>query len=186
MKKINRKIGVLAVFILVILAFSMTFFINQAHATGLAVDWTVSGSSGTHGAPTLTLPAVSANELIVVIYAQDSSHTFAPSDTDGLTWTQHGSPVGASTMYLQEFYATTTSALSSGDVITSGESGSTAHNTIAIAFGISGANTVSPFDPAYVSVPKTLTGTTGAISLSGFATTNHDDLILGLVRLLGN
>jgi hypothetical protein len=150
------------------------------------VDWAVNATSNTHNGATLTLPAVSANELIIVIYVQDHGHTFAPTDTDSLHWLQHGSQYydSGQNVYIQEFWATTSSALSSGDQINPGESGSRNYGTVAIAFGISGANTASPFDSNYGS-PSSGSGTTGAMSVAGATPSKSNDMILGLVGYTG-
>jgi hypothetical protein len=150
------------------------------------VDWAVNATSNTHDGATLTLPAVSANELIVVIYVQDHSHTFSPTDTDSLHWAEHGSPYYDSghDVYIQEFWAVTSSALSSGDQINPGESGTSNRDTVAIAFGISGANTTSPFDSNYGS-PSSGFGTTGAMSAAGATPHKSNDMILGLVGYMG-
>jgi hypothetical protein len=115
-----------------------------------------------------------------------TSHTFTPKDTAGLTWNERSSsPVQeGSSEEVDEWWAVAPSPLSS-DTISVGESGSSSHETVAIAIAISGANTTNPFDPANSGNPYTNTGSSGTPSVSGVSTSNANDMIIALAGYSG-
>ena len=153
------------------------------------IDGTAYQSSGTHGQPTLTLTTTQPNDLIILIITQDStSHTFTPSDTYGLTWNHRSTSVPlkeGNSEQVDEWWAIASSPLSS-DTISLGESGKSAHDTVAIAIAISGANPTNPFD-SHIGLPYTNTGTstTTTPSVTGVTTSNANDLILGITGYTG-
>jgi hypothetical protein len=151
----------------------------------LSVDGLAYAGNGTHGSPTLTLTTAQANDVIILQITQDHDHNFSPSDSAGLNWQERtDGAVGDSNEEVDEWWAVASSPLSN-DVISLGESGSSSYNTVAIAFGISGANTLSPFD-SNSGLPRTRTGTSGTPTVTGVSTSNANDIIIGLVGYRNN
>jgi len=145
------------------------------------MDGIAYASSGTHGQPSLTLSTTQPNDVIILQITQDYTHSFAPSDAAGLNWVERSSnfPLQANSEEVDEWWAVASSPLTS-DTINLGESGSSSHNTVAIAYGISGANTANPFD-SNSGLPYTKSGTSGTPTITGVSTSNANDMIIGLV-----
>jgi hypothetical protein len=103
-----------------------------------------------------------------------------------LTWHQRGSTitVGGNSEEICEFYAIASSAINAGDVISDGESGQSSHDTVLIAFGITGASTSAPFD-THTGLPESNTGTSGTPNVAAFSTSNANDLIIGMTGYTG-
>ena len=119
---------------------------------------------------------------VVIVYAF-SANTGVTMSVSGasLTWNVRTSYVftGYGTMY--EFYAIAPSTLTSTKItVTQSKSDS----LDVIAFGISGANTASPFDPSITS-PPIATGSSTSPSVS-VSTSNANELILGFLATQGN
>jgi hypothetical protein len=154
----------------------------------LAIDGVAYGSSGTHGQPTLNLTTTQPNDVIILQITQDHTHTFSPSDTAGLTWTERLSTGPLQTSggneEVDEWWAVAPSPLTS-DIISWNESGQSNRDTVAIAFAIAGANTTSPFDQSHSGLPYTATGTSGTPTVTGVSTSNANDIIIGLVGYTG-
>jgi len=112
--------------------------------------------------------------LLVTIYTGSSTVTVNSITSAHLTFTKRGSVNNAGHESIEEWYAVSTSALS-GETIAVAFSGS-AYAT-GTAFGVSGANSASPFDPS--KGPTTSTGSAGtAPTITGFSTTNTNDMII--------
>ena len=125
----------------------------------LALDGSGYTSSGNPGTTiTAALTTTQSNDVIIVIaYGQNSAtnsfRTPSVSDTSGLSWTARSSleedgntgDNGYKSSYSQIFYAIASSTLSSDSIKVTWSSAPTAGATIQV-FGISGANTSSPFD----------------------------------------
>ncbi len=79
----------------------------------------------------------------------------------------------AATFDLEEWYAISSSPLSATTITATLSTGDTAETWISV-FGISGANTASPFDPN-AAVPATSSGTSPSTTIS---TTDPDDVLL--------
>jgi hypothetical protein len=136
-----------------------------------------SSSSGT-----ITLTTVNSPDVVVIFVMTDSFGTLATvsgiNDGASLTWQRRGVAeydFGFVREYLQleEWFAIANSGLSN-DTITVNLS-STALSTFAVAFGVSGANTASPFDP-HAGLPAIgVNGSGGAV----VSTTNPNSMIIG-------
>lgn len=130
----------------------------------------------------LKLTTTQSDDMIIVLAGDKGGSSVSASikDKAKLTWNLRASvSLGPNTM--REYYATTSSSLS-GDVIHVTLSGS--YNIDLMAFGVSGANTGSPFDPNLASSPVTATGKSKLPAVA-VTTSNANDLILGLVYAPG-
>ncbi len=138
----------------------------------LALDGSVS-TRVTASTATVSLVTTSTNDVIYVVVAVNAGTINTPTAT-GLTFTLRLNVVGTSEV-LVTFYAIAASAGTFS--ITATASGNT--EMILIAFGISGANTTTPFD-SNVSVPASATGTGTAASVT-VSTSNANDFVVGAV-----
>jgi len=161
---------------------------------GLAVDGSVSAWCGhSTNSCAASLTTSSAYDIIIVYTMEaldlQSSCTFSVSDIAGLSWTARTAVVFGNNGrdQLQEFYAKSSSALSS-DTITESISGCAStqyggeYNGF-MAFGVSGTSFNSPFDPN-ISLPGTASGNSNTPTKS-VSTTNANDMIIGAARLGG-
>ena len=104
----------------------------------------------------VTLTTSNANDVIILYIAQSGATVNSVSDAAGLTWHQRAvAGSGSNTIY--EYYAIASNALSA-DAITVEFSNRPALVDLN-AFGISGANTSSPFDTSVLTTPASSTGT---------------------------
>ena len=186
-------------------ALSEKFAVEQAVFTigtvgVLTVDGQAAGCFGaaTQSAPcttgtssgSATLSTTNSNDVIVVVASNENQggplRTVAAGGitATGLSFVKRsgGSISAAPYSDAEVWYAVASSSLS-GLAITVTLTGATDDATI-IAFGISGANTATPWDPN-VSLPAGATGSTASIpTVSGVSTTNPNDMILGFAGLL--
>ena len=138
----------------------------------LALDGSGTGHS-TGGAITISLTTTSDNDVIIVALSETPG--VAPpvpsvSSTPALTWTQrrtYNSPSSASSLI--EYYAVWSSHGSLSITVTpdGGETGAAA-----VAFGVSGAETTSPFDSTG-QVEKNGSNTIPASALESTSNANH-------------
>lgn len=145
----------------------------------LSIDGHVTGgNAASASSAAATLTTTNSNDVIVLgIWLFNSSTTVSSISGGGLTWARRGSPVPQGADGLEVWWAAAASPLSA-TVITVNFSGATAASAIT-AFGVNGANTVSPWD-VNASLPKTGTGTGGvAPSVSGVSTTAANTMLLG-------
>lgn len=148
---------------------------NPAWAT-LSIDGTVTGATVVANANAITLSTSDSNDVIV-IYASNGSNNgcvTGVSDVGGanLTWTKRKSQIFNGTFScLDEWYAVAPSPLVSDLITVSWSSTSVARAT---AFGIHGANNVTPFD-ANVGLPAS-SGVGGSVTVS---TSNANDMLIG-------
>ncbi len=112
-----------------------------------------------------------ANDVIILEIVENGTTVSSVSDTDGLTWYQRA-VAGTGSRHIYEYYAIAPNALSA-DAITVNFSGTASYADLN-AFGISGANTFSPFD---TSVPATAATSTGTIT-----TSNANDFVFAAYR----
>jgi hypothetical protein len=143
----------------------------------LALDGSNIGTGTTSASAALT--TTNANDVIYVIVGTCSNAGTISVTATGLTFTSRGSTTATggalvcTNVEIQSFYATTTSTLSALSITASVP---TATDTIIHVFGISGADTSSPFD-SNVSIPATATGTTSpSVTIS---TSQANDFIIG-------
>jgi hypothetical protein len=155
---------------------------RAVYATGLAIDGSAQ-ASGIASSHSLSLTTTSSPDVIylsVVIQATGATVS-SVSDTAGLTWKTRAS-ITTGDIPTYTWYAIAGSALS--DSITVTVSG-TDYFTV-IAFGISGADTSSPFD-TNTAVPASTSGGTilpePSVSIS---TTGTNDMIIGIVGLFNS
>jgi hypothetical protein len=122
-----------------------SFWPRVASGTPPALDGTATGIGGSsYSVPfTLTLSTTHTNDVIFVACVTPFTHiaTAGVSDTAGLTWTQRA----GGTDPLNEYWAKSPGVLS-GDTITV-TLAATGNSYSCIAWGVSGANVTSPFDP---------------------------------------
>jgi hypothetical protein len=127
-----------------------------------------SASSGS-----VSLTTTDSNDVIYVTVSTSSTPTVTVSG-GGLTWNLRGSKVNGVTGKVWTFYAVSSGPLSSASIkATLGSS----QRFVIIAFGISGVNTTSPFDPN-LSIVASSSGSSSTASVS-LTTTSTNDLLIG-------
>ena len=144
-------------------------------------------SAGSRTVSSLTATLTTSHPDIIIVSSESASSSGYPSvssvtDTASLTWHSrevfqvHG--IGSATDYfdVEEWYAYSSNSLSS-DSITVHISSATKKFAINV-FGISGANSGSPFD-TNSGVPGTSSGSSSSPSVS-ISTSNANDIIIGL------
>jgi len=156
----------------------------------LALDGSAKGNGGTTSA-SCTLTTTSTNDIIYVVvtaFGNTASPTINTPTATGLTFNLRKSNLTAASAIIGTYYAVAASAQSAKviSVTTTNTTG-----VVIIAFGISGANTATPFD-ANAAIPATTKGTTSAVSVT-FSTSNANDFIIlgvaddsGVVGTKGN
>ena len=149
---------------------------GTATSTGsLALDGNAFSNQSYVSSANVTLTTAHANDVIILDIVQNGSTGSTVSDAAGLIWNQRA-VAGGARQTITEYYAIAPNALS-GDVITV-NFGGTDYYADLNAFGISGANTSSPFD-ANVSVPATAGASTAAVT-----TSNPNDFIFAGYRFI--
>ena len=133
-----------------------------------------SNASAASNSASVTLTTAVNNDVIILGIEENGTTVGVISDTAGLTWHMRA-VAGSSPNLIYEYYAIAPTALA-GDVITVGFSGAASYATLN-AFGISGANTSSPFD-TNVSLAATSANSTVSVT-----TSNANDLIFADYRL---
>ncbi|HZW55755.1 MAG TPA: hypothetical protein VFF30_05650, partial [Nitrososphaerales archaeon] len=120
-------------------------------------------------------------DVIVVTAVDQASDTInTPTDTAGLTWTLRKSVVNGG-LHSYYWYAIATGSLSSDSISVT----ASASCVIALtAFGISGANTASPFD-SNSGLPASATGSSTSPSVT-ISTSNANDMLLGIPAAVGS
>jgi hypothetical protein len=145
---------------------------------GLSLDGSTSiGASGSATA-TATLTTSRSPDVIialVTIYTGSSSITISSISSTHLSFIKRGSINNANHESIEEWYAVASSTLSSETITVTFSASAYATGEI---FGISGANTASPFD-SNPGLPKTATGNSGtAASITGLSTSDANDVII--------
>jgi hypothetical protein len=138
-------------------------------------------SSPTLTSCTVSLTTSKSKDVIMLfVYRATGSTSYTISDTAGLTWhvrSISGSPPAAFTVY----YAITTGALSSDTIKASLSSSS--ETLQMIAFGVSGANTASPFDSGASSECYNYGTVASGKTMTCSITTNHaNDMVIGFAE----
>jgi hypothetical protein len=148
----------------------------------MSIDGVGYVASSTTG-PTLTLTTTKPNDVIILQITYDAgTQSISPTDAAGLTWNERsGMPYehsqGNNHETIDEWWAVAFSPLSSDTISLNGLSA----NTVAIAFGIAGANTTSPFDSNLGLPYKNGGGSSTTPNVPNVSTSNTNDMILGLV-----
>lgn len=141
----------------------------------MSLDGHANGGTASGTSFTVTLTTTSPND-IVIVHAYSSAGAVQSVTSAHLTFTDR-KPINAVSHFMSEWYAVASSALSA-EVITV-SFGATTVTASGVAFGVSGANTASPFDPAS-GFPYTSSGASSAPSVTGIATSYVNDLTIGL------
>jgi hypothetical protein len=113
------------------------------------------------------------NDVVIVLASSRGGNTISSVTGGGLTWNLRGSVDQSSHDRIWEYYAIPTSTLTSVTV-----NFGSSDSIQVIVFGISGANTASPFDG---SARTAYANTTSNPSVTGVSTSNANDMIIGLV-----
>ena len=161
------------------LAFLFGASFPAAHATSLAIDGTADYQGACTPFCTATLTTTSTNDVIIVFFTSVPTPAGTPpvTDADSLSWSLRTS-VSNTGGILYEYWATSAAALTADAIkVSAGIAGTT--GTI-YAFGVSGANTASPFDP-HGGIPATVMGTSTPFTLA-ITTTNANDMIIGAIQ----
>jgi hypothetical protein len=150
----------------------------------LAIDGTATGVNTGLGVATCTLTTTNTNDIIILFVSWDNGGgtTFTITDTANLTWHLRASEnTGNSSSVTREYYAVSSGALTA-DIITCTASSGT--NRLAlVAFGVSGANTSTPYDPG-VGVPVTANSQSSVTSLTAnVVTTAAVAMVIGFIAI---
>lgn len=154
---------------------------SPAHAV-LALDGSNNGHNATNSIA-VTLTTTSANDVVFAFVAFNvtgcqTTQTGSISDTSALTWHFRGQSRITTGQCIAEYWAVAPSALT-GDSITWNSGATSSFNNMTV-FGISGANTGSPFD-VNASLPSiVITGN----ALAQFSTTAATTLVIAAGRSL--
>jgi flagellin-like protein len=139
-------------------------------------------NAATTASVSVTLSNCKAGDLIVVLGSANGNLPTSISDNLGthLGWGTARDTVDASShQRLADYSAVYTAGGSITITITWASADATNGHSV-IAFAISGANTATPFD-THAGLPYSATGTSNSVpSISGVATTNQYDMIIGL------
>lgn len=153
--------------------------VNRGVASGSSPALAIDGNGFTNlpfepsTAASVSLTTSNANDVIIVDIVENSTTVTSVTDTAGLVWHQRA-VAGTSLHPIYEYYAIAPSALTNDQIAVS--FAGTASYADVNAFGISGANTASPFDPN-VAVPSTPASSKGSVS-----TSDTNDLIFAGYR----
>ena len=168
------KVTLVSTMALLILGVLAGGYIPAAHATA-GLDGHATTQSNCSSSCTVPLTTTNANDVIYLAFASVTAPTITPptvADTAGLTWHLRGSNT-----YLFTWYAIAASPLSSDIItVTANDGNPTAE---LFAFGISGANTASPFDSG-AGIPAAGQSATNPHTLA-ITTSNANDMIVGAV-----
>lgn len=175
MRRVSRILAALAVLI--------GFGWSQGHAA-LTIDGTAKNIGTGVSSFTVTLSTTLTNDIIVVLGSCESAGgavSVSSVSGGGLTWARRGTTFQYSNAtpggHIDVFWALAPSALSS-TVITLTLSGTT-DDCSAVAFGVNGANTTTPWD-TNVSIPATASSAGSATpSVGGVSTTSANTMLLG-------
>ncbi len=176
-----------------LLIFSSCVFLPHTAFAAIVIDGTATNNtiSGTNSG-SVTLTTANANDVIVVLVETEVDAGAPPATVSsvtasGLTFAQRSAvsgtgagQFGTSWDDMEVWWATTTSALSGESILVT--LSKSVDNAVVVAFGVSGANTSSPWDSAgpITSHNTSSTPQPGTITLSTNNVTT-DDLLLGFV-----
>ena len=154
----------------------------------LGIDGDNSNSGTSHTLSAALTTQLSNDVVIAIVYGQNTQtgqyRTPTMSDTAGLTWNarsslQEESNAGGNSMYTQIFYAIAASPLTSDNISVTWSSSPTLYGWIQV-FGVSGANTSSPFDSNSALPAFATAGNYATVS-----TSNANDFVYGLENTAG-
>lgn len=148
-----------------------------------SVPCTTGTSSGS-----ATLTTTNSNDVIVILVSNENTgsvlRTVSGVSSTGLTFLKRsGGSIGTTPFSdLEVWYAIASSPLASAAISVT-LSGITDDATV-VAFGVSGANTTTPWDPNASLPTPAATATTASIpSVGGVSTTNSNDMLFGFTGL---
>ncbi len=151
-------------------------------STSVGLDGSASANSGGGTTISIGLTTTKTNDLLYVTVTIGGGSTVSSvASSPSLTWTRRLSLAFSTNRHLDAWYAVWTG--SGTNTITVTLSG--ASNAAGVAFGISGANTVSPFD-SNAAIPGSATGTAGTSASVSISTSNPSDFLIGALGLQGN
>jgi hypothetical protein len=165
-------------------AITETAAFTTSSGGSIALDGHNINTAGNVASLTITITTSHSPDLIILVIGHDNGvdaiSSGYPRDTAGLTWIKRADNTGdsnrGSTMWY--YYAISSGTLSS-DTITVQFSGT--DNTELEVFGVSGANTASPFD-SNSGLPAVHNDNTGVPNPSvSMSTSNANDMIIGFV-----
>ncbi len=155
--------------------------LSFASGGGSPVSMSIDGSNAIRTSAntvTATLSTANANDIIIVYSGISGSSvvTLSISDTSHLSWSVRQTETATlGTNY--EWYALASSALTN-DQITVASNTATTGNLDIVAFGVSGANTVSPFDPNSALPTNTVDSSSTTTGNVAITTSNANDMII--------
>lgn len=124
-------------------------------------------------ATNLYLGSMDGSSLVLIYYNWMRARAYPPAGVMPTVGVGSAASTATATMDLEEWYATASSPLSAASITATLSTSDTGATWIAV-FGISGANTVSPFDPN-TSIPDTSSGATPSTTVS---TSDANDVML--------
>lgn len=140
-----------------------------------AIDSSGSSSSTTSNIITVSTLNCAVNDVVIVLAQSQGAQANDPVVSGGgLIWTQRTHIDQTSHARIWEYYAIVTGSALTSVTVTFDAVESNGLNVI--VFGVSGANTVNPFDGS----SRTAAAGSGAPTVTGVSTSNADDLIIGL------
>lgn len=145
-----------------------------------SLDGSASASTTTNTI-TISLATTQTNDILYLSVAEGLSNTISSiTSSPALTWTQRASILFSSTRHLETWY----SIWSSSGTITITITMTGTSNAAGVAFGISGANTLSPFDTNQA-IPNSAAGTAGTTATVTISTSNTADFLIGALGVQG-
>lgn len=155
----------------------------------LAIDqdsgWTYAGPGYTN---TAVLSTTQANDVILLVSVSEGDDAVVTGilDTANLMWTRRAQVPTTGGGVLELWYAIAPSALTSDNIVVSYDTLSNYAQSIVLAFGVSGANTTTPFDPNG-SLPdeKESPVARSSISSNPVSTTKAVTMLIALVGAFG-
>lgn len=144
----------------------------------LALDGSVTGNSAAASSLAVTLTTTAAGVVIVCVTTNGGPVT-SITNTAGLSWAlRKRADTGNTNFTIEEWYAISSGALSSDQITVN--TNSIGYLTVT-AFGVSGANNVSPFD-TNAAIPAGASGAPSA--LVPLTTDNANDFLLAAYRFI--
>ncbi len=174
---------VLGLAMMATLALAMVFgaSIPAAHASSLAIDGTADFQGACTSTCATALTTSTAGDVIYLIFNSVTTPTTNPptvTDTSGLTWGLRAT--ASNTGGIEYTYYAIAAGTLSADTITVHALDSGTSGTIYV-FGISGANTVTPFDP-HAGIPATAMSGGPSPFTASITTSNANDMIIGAAQ----
>jgi large repetitive protein len=138
-----------------------------------------SGSNGATSGTTVTVSSLNCpvGDVVVVLISSQGGNSISSVSGGGLTWTPRSSVDQNSHARIWEYYAVPTTSALTSVTVTFGTAATGTSGVNVVVFGISGANTASPFDGNARTASST---SNSAPTVAGVSTSNANDMIIGL------